>query len=314
VIGGLELGAVAYLLVAVVFVGLVALTRAAVTGTGWLPETGTTRWTREGAARTLADLGPYELAYLRGGAGHAVDTAFAVLHSAGVVRVSRAGQLSVVEGAAAPVDPVERTVYDALVGEPHGGPARELRKRAAGASAVTGLRRRLVSRMLLVPRETLTPAYTQLAVHLGISVAAVVVPVLMFLLAGPPATGGAGVVVGLAVSAVTAAVGIRSFQSGLRAVAAIGVPRSWNDRTLPGDRLPPVVDGELHRWAGELRRTRTPAAAASVGVAVGLCGLVALGDPAVAEALAEAENETGSGGGCGGGCGGGGCGGCGCGG
>nr|MDT0656636.1 TIGR04222 domain-containing membrane protein [Micromonospora sp. DSM 115978] len=309
-ISGLELDAVAYLLVAGVFMGLVALTRAAITGAGWLPETGAARWTRGGAARALTDLGPYELAYLRGGAGHTVDTAFAVLHSTGTVRVSRAGRLSLVDGAVAPDGPVERTVYDALAGEPTGMAAHELRKRTVTSSAVTGLRQRLVSRMLLVPRETLTPAYAHLAAHLAISIAAVVVPLLMFLLAGPPPTGGGAVAVALAVSAVTATVGIRGFQAGLRAVAGLGVPRTWNERRLPGDRLPPVVDGELHRWAGTLRRgrTRTPAATASIGVAVGLCGLVALGDPAVAEALAESEDEAGTGlGGCGG-CGGGGCG------
>ena len=63
-------------LVAITVIGLVLWTRARVrvAVTEWLPEIRKRQWQPSSTSELLAELSPYELAYLMGGTGHTTDT------------------------------------------------------------------------------------------------------------------------------------------------------------------------------------------------------------------------------------------------
>ncbi|MGN9840775.1 TIGR04222 domain-containing membrane protein [Nonomuraea sp. H19] len=76
-------------------------------------------------------LSHYELAYLSGGPRRAINTALAVLATAGAIRVSRGSQVTPVYGAPPSPVPIEQAVLDVLATRPGGYRAGELRRELA---------------------------------------------------------------------------------------------------------------------------------------------------------------------------------------
>jgi uncharacterized protein (TIGR04222 family) len=103
-------------------------------------------------------LGPYELAYLSGGPRRALNTALAVLASAGAIRVSRGSRVTGVHGASPSTVPLEQAVLDALAARPGGYQASELRRELESHPALTELAAELERRGLIVPEPAFEKA------------------------------------------------------------------------------------------------------------------------------------------------------------
>ncbi|MBF9130407.1 TIGR04222 domain-containing membrane protein [Plantactinospora sp. S1510] len=282
------------------------------------------QWRPPGTPDPFADVGPYDLARLQLGTGHAVDTAIVTLIRRDVLRISREGQVSAITGQRAPTDPLEQAVLRALGRHPdRQRPAAELRAEVTVSPAMADSYQRLIDSGMVTPGSTLTPAHESLCRLRDLSITAIAVPWLLLAVAAllPPAN---WTLAAVAMVASTAAgtVGVQSYLEGRRAVERAGFRPGWSRGTVPADRVAPLAQHALRQRSGEIGRM--PAASRAllpVGVVVALCGLYALDDPAIMAALHppmpkddgdENSDGTGGGGGCGG-CGGG-CGGCGCGG
>ncbi|MFI6500496.1 TIGR04222 domain-containing membrane protein [Nonomuraea typhae] len=117
------------------------------------------------AGATLSQAGhrltPYELAYLAGGPRRAINTALAVLATAGAVRVSRLAQVSPVQGARYAQEPLEQAVLDAVAMRP-GARAAELRAMLERGPALLALEERLRAAGLLLAEGAQAPALLRL--------------------------------------------------------------------------------------------------------------------------------------------------------
>ncbi|MGP3957482.1 TIGR04222 domain-containing membrane protein [Nonomuraea sp. 3N208] len=101
----------------------------------------------------------YELAYLSGGPRRAINTALAVLATAGAVRVSRGSQVTLVYGAPPSPVPIEQAVLDTLATRPGGYRASELRQALAAHPALAELAAGLERRGLIVPEQAFATAW-----------------------------------------------------------------------------------------------------------------------------------------------------------
>ncbi|TMR08466.1 TIGR04222 domain-containing membrane protein [Nonomuraea turkmeniaca] len=104
-------------------------------------------------------LSHYELAYLSGGPRRAINTALAVLATAGAVRVSRGSQVTPVYGAPPSPVPIEQAVLDTLAPRPGGHRASELRRALAAHPALAELAAGLERRGLIVPEQAFARAW-----------------------------------------------------------------------------------------------------------------------------------------------------------
>ncbi|MFY1675270.1 TIGR04222 domain-containing membrane protein [Plantactinospora sp. WMMB334] len=304
-------------LVAIIPVGLVlrARHRAREALDGWLPQVRQRQWRPAFTGDPLAELGPYEMAYLTGGSGHAVDTALVTLHRKRSVRISREGEVSAVTGEPRPPKPLEQAIMDRLTTGPQ--PVRsaaDLRAALRHGSEMLDIHRRLERLGMLTSDDAVKPTSTRLAELLAASIGAVVLPWLLVLAAAflPvdawPALGAA--LLGTAVGGL----GIRAYLEGRRAVDTLGEHGGWHGEKHPSHRIAPALRDALLRRSDEISRgPGQRRALVPVALAVALGGLVMLDDPTLETALRPPAPE---GGGTAGGCGGcgGGCGGCGCGG
>ncbi|MEO3888057.1 TIGR04222 domain-containing membrane protein [Nonomuraea sp. B5E05] len=109
-------------------------------------------------------LDPYELAYLSGGPRRALNTALALLASAGAIRVSRGSRVTAVHGAPPSPVPLEQAVLDALAARPGGHQASALRRELESHPALTGLAAGLERRGLIVRQ----PAFDTARRHYGL--------------------------------------------------------------------------------------------------------------------------------------------------
>ncbi|MFC6014891.1 TIGR04222 domain-containing membrane protein [Plantactinospora solaniradicis] len=282
------------------------------------------QWRPPATPDPFVDVSPYDLARLNRGWNHVIDTAVVTLIRNGVLRISREGQISAVAGHTPPTDPMEQAVLRALARSPHQQrSAAELRDEATINSAMTDQYQRLIDNGMVTPGSMLTPTRYSLRRLLDLSITAIVAPWLLLAVAVllPPASWMLAAAA-MVVSTVAGSVGIRSYLEGKRAVEQAGFYGGWSGGTTSSDRVVPLVQHAIRQRAGEIGRM--PAARRALlpaGIVVALCGLAALGDPAIQTALhppkpAEedaVESASASGGGGCGGCGGG-CGGCGCGG
>ncbi|MGI5286887.1 TIGR04222 domain-containing membrane protein [Nonomuraea polychroma] len=98
-------------------------------------------------------LSHYELAFLSGGPRRAINTALAVLATAGAVRVSRGSQVTPVFGAPPSPVPIEQAVLATLAARPGGYRASELRRALAAHPALAELAAGLERRGLIVPER-----------------------------------------------------------------------------------------------------------------------------------------------------------------
>ncbi|MBE1487053.1 TIGR04222 domain-containing membrane protein [Plantactinospora soyae] len=279
------------------------------------------QWRPPAAPDPFVDVNPYDLARLNLGAHHAVDTAIVTLMRHGVLRISREGEVSAVADQKAPADPLEQEVLRALAEHPHRQrPAAELRSEVGISPAMADTWQRLLDSGMVTPGSVLTPARNSLRTLRDLSITAIVVPWLLLAVAAllPPANWGLAAAA-MVVSTVAGTVGVQSYLEGKRAIERAGFHGGWSRGTTPNDWIAPLADHALRQRSGEIgRMSAARRALLPVGVVVALCGLAALGDPAIVTALHpplpvpdDADGSSG-GGGCGG-CGGG-CGGCGCGG
>ena len=269
----------------------------------------------------FVDVSPYDLARLKLGTDHAVDTAIVTLMRSGVLRISREGQVSAVAGQEAPADPLEQAVLRALARNPdRQRSATELRAEVVISPAMADNYQRLIDSGMRIPGSVLTPARNSLGRLRDLSITAIVVPWLLLALAAllPPANWWLAAAAML-VSIVAGTVGVQSYLEGKQAIERAGFYGGWSRSTTPSDRTAPLADHAVRKRSGEIGRL--PAAHRAllpVGVVVALCGLAALNDPTITTALhppppVTDDADGGAGGGGCGGCGGG-CGGCGCGG
>jgi uncharacterized protein (TIGR04222 family) len=118
-------------------------------------------------------LNHYELAYLSGGPRRAINTALAVLATAGAVRVSRSSQVTPVHGARPSAVPIEQAVLDALAARPGGCRASELRRELEPHPALRALAGGLEARGLIVREGAFATAWrlrdrAQLAVAVAV--------------------------------------------------------------------------------------------------------------------------------------------------
>ncbi|MDP4507386.1 TIGR04222 domain-containing membrane protein [Nonomuraea turcica] len=104
-------------------------------------------------------LSHYELAYLSGGPRRAINTALAVLATAGAVRVSRGSQVTPVYGAPPSLEPIEQAVLATLAARPGGYRASELRQALAAHPALAELAAGLERRGLIVPEQAFARAW-----------------------------------------------------------------------------------------------------------------------------------------------------------
>ncbi|MDW5326295.1 TIGR04222 domain-containing membrane protein [Plantactinospora sp. KLBMP9567] len=300
---------------AVVFAGLVLLTRARVKTAvqHWLPEVRKRQWRPASTADPLADLGTYELAYLMGDAGHAIDAALVTLHHGGAVRISREGEVSAVTGVPVPTDPLERAVLDTLATDPHRPrSAPELRAALRFTPVLTSIHRRLEDLGMLTPDEAVEPTRARLVELLTASVGATVVPWLLLVAAAVFFPVDWLAALGAALLGTAAGgLGIREHVLGRRAIDTIGGHGGWHGDRFLVHRVAPEAASALLRKSDAARRGPAKRRAlVPVGLAVALGGLAVLADPTLQTALRPPEPESESGGagtgygGCGGGCGG----------
>ncbi|MEO3805889.1 TIGR04222 domain-containing membrane protein [Nonomuraea sp. B1E8] len=109
-------------------------------------------------------LDPYELAYLSGGPRRALNTALALLASAGAIRVSRGSRVTAVHGASPSPVPLEQAVLGALASRPGGYQASELRRELESYPALIELAAGLERRGLIVRQ----PAFDTARRHYGL--------------------------------------------------------------------------------------------------------------------------------------------------
>ncbi|WP_422771719.1 TIGR04222 domain-containing membrane protein [Plantactinospora sp. WMMC1484] len=296
-------------LVAIVPAGLVvwARHRAREALHGWLPQVRRRQWRPASTGDPLADLGPYEMAYLMGGSGHAVDTALVALHRRRSVRISREGVVSAVSGEPRPSKPLEQAIVDRLAtGSQPARSASDLRSALRHTPEVLDIHRRLERLGMLTPEDAVAPTSRRLAALLTASIAAIVLPWLLAVVSFPvdawPALGAAllGTVVG--------GLGINTYLDGRLALEEIGDRGGWRGEKFPSHRVAPALRDALLRRSDEIRRgPQRRRALVPVALAVALGGLVTLGDSTIENALRPPAPEgsgTGAGcGGCGGGCG-----------
>lgn len=154
-------------------------------------------------------LSPYELAYLSGGPRRVINTALAVLATAGAVRVSRGSQVTPVHGARPSPVPIEQAVLDTLAARPGGYRAGELRRELETHPALAALAGGLLSRGLIVPEEAYGPARRRRNVLKGVVGLAVGYLVLLFALDAAGLAGDEPVIIGaLFFTAFAAVVGV----------------------------------------------------------------------------------------------------------
>ncbi|NRQ35554.1 TIGR04222 domain-containing membrane protein [Nonomuraea sp. NN258] len=232
-------------------------------------------------------LSHYELAYLSGGPRRAINTALAVLATAGAVRVSRGSQVTPVHGARPSPEPLEQAVLDAVAARPGGQRAGALRGELEHHPAVRALAYGLERRGLLVPEGAYAGARAKFA---GMRIAAAVAVGYAALLAAMLATGVAGKSV-----TIMGAVFIGGFAV-VSAFAAFGRQRR---------RLANVVSG-AGREALTAARGRHPrgyrdpsSLAMTVGVPVALYGLTDLDDRSLCDGLAAGDPGSDCSGSCG---------------
>ncbi|GAA1736882.1 TIGR04222 domain-containing membrane protein [Nonomuraea bangladeshensis] len=218
-------------------------------------------------------LEPYELAYLTGGPRRAVNTALAVLATAGAVRVSRGSQVTAVDGAAPSPVPIEQAVLDALASRPGGHHAAELRWELAAHPALAALAAGLEARGLLVPPEAFKEARRRRKWLVAVTWAAAVFVVALSVLDATDALGPD------AVFLPTFLVGVAAPVIGLVDCVRHG-RRLRNVVTREGREV--LLSAREHHPRGV--RDQGPAAAA-VGVLVALYGLGEAGDPALSKEL-----------------------------
>ncbi|MEU0480688.1 TIGR04222 domain-containing membrane protein [Streptosporangium sp. NPDC006013] len=233
---------------------------------------------------------PYELAYLSGGPRRVVNTALGMLAKAGVIRVSRGGQVSLVAGASPSSDPIEHAVTAALAQCGGVAPVGELRHAVAGGQAVNGLHYRLLGLGLLVPENALDHARGLLNRLLVTSIVALVLTVGILVTGARGRLGTAALLVGL----IAALFGFSVYARHKRLLRDV-LSRAGHDVLASARRI--HVRGA---------RPVTPGLAFAVGIPVALYGLGELDEPGLVEEL-QRQSVSGSGSGCAvGACGGGG--------
>ncbi|WP_188192585.1 TIGR04222 domain-containing membrane protein [Nonomuraea sp. SYSU D8015] len=104
-------------------------------------------------------LDSYELAYLSGGPRRTINTALAVLATAGAIRVSRGSHVTPVHGAPPSPVPIERAVLTALAARPGGYRAAELRRALQTHPALTDLASGLEGRGLIMRQHAFAAAW-----------------------------------------------------------------------------------------------------------------------------------------------------------
>ncbi|MFI7704457.1 TIGR04222 domain-containing membrane protein [Nonomuraea sp. NPDC049480] len=104
-------------------------------------------------------LDPYELAYLSGGPRRTVNTALAVLATAGAIRVSRGSHVTPIYGAPPSPVPIEQAVLYALAARPGGYRAGELRRELQTHPALTDIVSGLERRGLLLREHAFGTAW-----------------------------------------------------------------------------------------------------------------------------------------------------------
>ncbi|MCK2213159.1 TIGR04222 domain-containing membrane protein [Actinomadura sp. ATCC 31491] len=232
-------------------------------------------------------LGPYELAYLAGGPRRAINTALAVLATAGAVRVSRGSRVTAVHGARPSPVPIEQAALDALASRPGGYRAAELRRELESQPALAALAAELEARGLLVPRGAFATAWRrrdQLAAVTWLA---------------------AGFVALVVTLKVTGALSGDEVFGGTVLFGVFAVIVGFGSCRKHGRRLRNVVTREGREVlraarAHHPRGVRDPGSLAlAVGVPVALYGLADAGDPALCDELAAGD----PGGDCAGACG-----------
>ncbi|MCK2213158.1 TIGR04222 domain-containing membrane protein [Actinomadura sp. ATCC 31491] len=224
-----------------------------------------------GAGARPRPLGPYELAYVAGGARRVADTALAVLAGAGHVRVARGGTVHRVHAPASGRDPVEEAVLGVLASR-SGLPVTALRVETGRTLAMDALARRLAGAGLV-----LAPGAFERAARLAgrLRWAAVVV------LAGEVLTLVTIVVQGVRRSAVAALAVLAA--TGVFALVAAGRQRRAARATVTGAGLESL----------EAARAGHPRGTAEEAYAVALYGLGAVRDPALQVELAAGDRGGG---------------------
>ncbi|MFI9594214.1 TIGR04222 domain-containing membrane protein [Nonomuraea sp. NPDC052265] len=260
------------------------------------------------------DLGPYELAFLAGGARRVADTAVGLLAASGAVRVSRDGRVHRVAGARSTGEPVEDAVLDEVERAP-GGWASTIGQRVSQGETLDELRYRLGRIGAIHPTGSFTQVdrlIVRLRVLAVLALAGAVVEALSVAVEGtsPLPLAALGVLAGTVVGAPTAIAGHRrSFPTGLTASGQAALDRAKLDHPPRTSGGPVAVAlyglGELNDANLVLALNGSPARTVTAGRRrSGPGGHI------------QSHSSSGHGGGCGGGsgCGGGGCGGGGCGG
>ncbi|MEV0614994.1 TIGR04222 domain-containing membrane protein [Nonomuraea sp. NPDC050404] len=222
-------------------------------------------------------LSHYELAHLSGGPRRAINTALAVLATAGAIRVSRTSEVTLVQGARPSPEPIEQAVLDALAARPGGCRAGELRRELETHPAFIRLAATLEQRGLIVPEGAYVTAWRRLdliRIALGVAVAYLV---LLFVLAG------AGVA------------GVKPSFLGALLFSGFSVVFGFAALHRQKRRLRNVVTREgravLHSARGHHPRGERDhgTLALSVGVPVALYGLYDAGDQALCDGLSAGD-------------------------
>ncbi|WP_165977986.1 TIGR04222 domain-containing membrane protein [Nonomuraea diastatica] len=218
-------------------------------------------------------LGPYELAYLSGGPRRTLNTALAVLATAGAVRVSRGSRVTAVYGASPSPEPLEQAVLDALASRPGGYQAGELRRELETHPALTELAVGLERKGLIVPESAFATARR----HCGLQRLAV--------------AGAAGYLVLVVVLAVAGVAGEETVYVGAVFFSLFAVVTGLIGLYRQKRRLRNVVTGEgrvvlRSAHAHHPRGVRDPRSLSlAVGIPVALYGLSESGDRMLCDEL-----------------------------
>ncbi|MFI6535020.1 TIGR04222 domain-containing membrane protein [Nonomuraea sp. NPDC050547] len=228
----------------------------------------------------------YELAYLAGGPRRAINTALAVLATAGAVRVSRGAQVSPVHGATISSDPLEQAVLDAVAMRP-GHRAAQVRKLLETSPALLALEARLRGHGLLMPEGAQGVARRRLeALRLA-------------------AWGAMGFEIALVVLALAGVAGKDFVFAGALLFGGFAVVMGFSGHYKEKRRLRNLVTGEGRRVLESARQyhprgrgdTSTPALAVAMPVA--LYGLTELDDRDLCDGLSAGDPHSDCGGSCG---------------
>lgn len=231
-------------------------------------------------------LSHYELAYLSGGPRRAINTALAVLATAGAVRVSRGAQVTPVAGARPSSDPLERAIMDALQGR-GGYRAAELRHALDGHPAVRAIEDGLRARGLLLHPSAFAPAERKLA-----------------LLKAAVLLAGAFEVTAVVLGA-TGVAGKQLQYGGALLFGGFAIITGLIEHHREKRRLRHLVTGEGRRVLDAAKQHHprglydTSSLAMAVAVPVALYGLTELGDGELREELSTGDPGTDSSGSCG---------------